>query len=168
MELRILFLEKHRGNILLRNIINNKFDIVSITRKFISESKKSFEYKIDIKDKKSLEETEKLLAKISDEKIIILISQNLNSLSNLSFYYNNKKNFLPITYDLIDAHSPNKIAKIINYIDNIKENTKILTYTNLDENRKNMHSLELLILENIMKNWKLCPIKKSRSFPYIK
>ena len=87
------FLEKHRGNILLRNIINNKFDIVSITKKFILESKKSFEYKIDIEDKKSLEETENLLAKISDEKIIILISQNLNSLSNLSFYYNNKKNF---------------------------------------------------------------------------
>lgn len=162
------FLEKHRGNILLRNIINNKFDIVSITKKFISESKKSFEYKIDIDDKKSLEETANLLNKISDEKIIILISQNLNSLSNLSFYYNNKKNFLPITYDLIDAHSPNKIAKIINYIDNVKENTKILTYTNLDENRKNMHSLELLILETIMKNWKLCPIKKSRSFSLYK
>lgn len=158
------FLENQTGNILLRDIINNKFNIFNISKNFILETKKSFQNKIDIDEKNNLEETQNLLAEISDKEIIILISQNLNSLSNLSFYYNDKKNFLPITYDLIDAHSPKKISKIVNYLDNVKKDTKILTYTNLDKNKKTMHSLELLVLDTIMKDWNLCPIKKMNKF----
>lgn len=164
-----LFLEKKTiGNNILKNIIYNKFNILHLSHNFILESKKFFIYKIGIEEKNNLEETKILLAETNDKKIIILISQNLNSLSNLSYYYNNKENLLPITYDLIDAHNPKKIRKIISYLENIEKNTKVLTYTNLDKNIKTMHSLELLVLNEIKKNWKLCPVKKLEKFSLYK